>query len=133
MRPGGPRRPIVSRSSESKMSVDAEEASTLLSQEAFANLRACSLDSLRQACDRHRIFCVTIDAAPLYPSFYVDRRFDQRQLEAITKVLGDLTGGSKWMFFTTPKGSLGSVTPLLALLEGRYARVRATAQGYAER
>ena len=115
------------------MSSKNAASNTLLSEQAFASLRGCTSEFLVKARDAHRIFCVTIDGVPQYPSFYADQRFNRRQLGAITKVLGDLTGGSKWLFFTRPKGSLGSVTPLDALLEGRFADVHATAQGYAER
>lgn len=112
---------------------DAGLASTLLSEEEFAKLRACSLKSLLSNCKQHRIFSVTTDGEPLYPSFYVDPRFNQRRLETITTLLGDLPGGSKWQFFTKPKWSLGGVTPLEALIEGRYAHVRVAARGFAER
>ena len=118
---------------EREMSSKNAAPNTLLSEQAFASLRGCTSDFLVKARDAHRIFCVNIDGVPLYPSFYADQRFNRRQLGAITKVLGDLTGGSKWLFFTRPKGSLGSVTPLRALLKGRFAEVRATAEGYAER
>ncbi len=69
----------------------------------------------------------------MYPAFYVDPRFDRKQLAAITKLLGRLPGGGKWTFFTGAKGSLGSVTPLQALLANRYVDVRATALGFVSR
>lgn len=105
----------------------------LLDATTFAVRRGCALDALPQACIAHRIFCVTIDGAPQYPAFYVDPRFDRRRLESITKLLGCLAGGSKWQFFTRPKGSLGSLSPLQALLAGRYEDVRASALAFSER
>ena len=80
-----------------------------------------------------RIFYLTIDKVRLYPAFYVDPRFDRNELEAITRCMGGLAGGSKWQFFTQPKGSLGAVTPLTALLAGRFAKVRASALAFFER
>jgi hypothetical protein len=93
----------------------------------------CSPGALARLCDAHRVFCLTIDGERLYPAFYADRRFSRRQLGAITRVLASVPEGGKWLFFTTPKGSLGSVTPLQALLDGRFAEVRETAKGCAER
>jgi hypothetical protein len=93
----------------------------------------CSSGALARVCDAHRIFCLTIDGTRQYPAFFADRRFSRRQLGIITRMLASVSDGGKLLFFTTPKGSLGSVTPLRALLEGRFAEVLATAQGYAER
>ena len=111
----------------------ATQLDALLSAEAFASRLGCTLDSLAPACDAHRIFYLTLDQVRMYPAFYVDPRFDRSELEAITKCMGDLGGGSKWQFFTTPKGSLGSVTPLAALLAGRFAKVQASALAFFER
>lgn len=69
----------------------------------------------------------------MYPAFYADHRFKQPQVERITKLLKALPDGSKWQFFTSAKGSLGSVTPLHALLAGRYGDVRAAALAFSER
>ena len=119
--------------SENELSTGISQMDALLEAKVFAAQRGCPPESLPQACAAHRIFAVVIDEIPLYPAFYVDPRFDQRKLEAITKLLGDLAGGSKWQFFTSAKGSLGSVTPLQALLAGRYGDVRVAAPGFAER
>lgn len=106
----------------------------LLDAETFAGKYGCPPDLLPAACNAHRIFCVTnAMGATMYPAFFVDPRFNRRQLAAITKLLGSLAGGSKWQFFTSAKGSLGSVTPLEALLADRYADVRAAALGFAAR
>ena len=105
----------------------------LLSEEVFASQFGCTPDSLGAACDAHRIFYLTIDQVRLYPAFYVDPRFDRSELETITRSMGDLAGGSKWQFFTTPKGSLGAVTPLAALLAGRFRKVQASALAFFER
>lgn len=115
------------------MSPDDADLTTLLREETFANLRGCEPRSLASARKAGRIFYLVVQGVPMYPAFYVDRRLDQPRLERITKVLKALPDGSKWQFFTTAKGSLGSVTPLGALLAGRYDDVRASATAFAER
>lgn len=99
----------------------------------MAHAIGCSPSTLAKLCDAHCVFCLTIDGERRYPASYADRRFSRRRLGAITRVPASVPDGGKWLFFTTPKGSLGSVTPLRALLDGRYAEVRATARGCAER
>jgi hypothetical protein len=126
------RQTSASCSSKTFPSANIKQLDALLSAEAFASRFGCPPDSLAAACDAHRIFYLTIDHARLYPAFYVDPRFDRRELEAITKCMGDLAGGSKWQFFTQPRGSLGAVTPLTALLAGRFAKVLASALAFFE-
>ncbi len=48
-------------------------------------------------------------------------------------LLKDLDGFTRWQFFVRGKGSLGGLTPLTALREGKLRQVKATAQGFAER
>ena len=115
------------------VSATTTQLDALLSAEVFASQFGCTPNSLEAACDAHRIFYLTIDQVRLYPAFYVDPRFDRNELETITKCMGDLAGGSKWQFFTQPKGSLGSITPLAALLAGRFAKVKASALAFFER
>lgn len=99
----------------------------------FAQQRGWPVNSLPSACEAHRIFCLVRDGVSLYPAFFADPRYDARQLEAVTKRLGDLPGGSKWQFYTTGKGFLGGITPLEALLAGKFAFVMQCAQGFVER
>ena len=94
-----------------------------------------------------RVFALESDNAKAYPAFYSDPRYAREQLEAITIALGDLPGGSKWVFFTTPKGSLAAPgawtkdgredgtarTPLQALAQGDFELTKRTALAYAER
>ena len=51
----------------------------------------------------------------------------------IRKALADLPVGSRLMFYTTGKGSLGGLTPPQALRAGKLAKVKQTAEGYLER
>lgn len=83
---------------------------------------------------RGRVFHLAAGQASRYPAFYAE--FDaggRRRLAGVCQLLGDLTGGSKWQFFTGCKCSLGGTTPLEALREGRLRQVKATAEGFAER
>lgn len=85
-----------------------------------------------KAADSHRVFYLTHKAERYFPAFYGDPVYERRHLEAVTKVLGDLPGGSKLQFFLTRKGSLGGDTPLQALAAGRVAKVKDVAAAFAE-
>lgn len=110
-----------------------DKLESLLDANVFAARLGCTSETLETLCAARRIFAVVIDGVPRYPSFYVDARFHQRQLEAITKLLGSVSSGGKLQFFVTRKGSLGAITPLDALMLGRFNDVRAAAIGFAER
>lgn len=80
-----------------------------------------------------RLFAVEVLGQVNIPDFFLDRRYDRRQMASVCKLLGELRGGSKLQFFMTRKGSLGGQTPLDALADRKYASVRRAAQGFAER
>jgi hypothetical protein len=88
---------------------------------------------LNKSLHARRIFALELGGEQYYPVFYADPQFDRRKLEKVSQALGDLPGWSKWQFFTTPKVSLGRITPLQALAKGSYEEVLRTAQGFAER
>lgn len=113
--------------------IAGEDTQLLLSAQEFARRRGWPVEALANACEEHRIFCLTREGAALYPEFFVDPKYKVRQLEALSKRLDDLTGGAKWLFMTTGKGSLGGMTPLQALHDGKFAAVMRAAEGYAER
>jgi hypothetical protein len=85
--------------------------------------------------------------AALIPAFYTESTYAREQLEAITVALGGLPGGSKWIFFTLPKGSLATPgglaedereegtarTPVEALSPGDFERTMRAAVGHVER
>ena len=58
-----------------------------------------------------------------FPTFFGIPAYDREQMQTVTKILGDLPGGSKLQFFVTRKGSLGGLTPLQALAAGRFSKV----------
>lgn len=95
------------------------------------------LDMTRQALNKAvasgRIFTVDVGAAQYYPAFYLAGDIDRKTLAKVTQLLGGLPGWSKWQFFTTPKGSLGNITPLKALSRGKVEQVAQAAAAFAER
>jgi len=105
----------------------------LLASAAFAQKIGWTRQALSKALATRRVFYVESGNERHFPAFYADPRYERRQLEAVTKLLGDLPGGSKWQFFTTPKGSLSRLTPLQALEKGMLAQVKAAAEAFAER
>jgi hypothetical protein len=56
-----------------------------------------------------------------YPAFFADAALDTKAVRKVSKALGDLPGASKWMFFTSPRESLGGLTPLDVLAGKRPA------------
>lgn len=111
----------------------------LLDSASFQERAGISRQALSKAVGAKRLFYVEVGAIRGYPAFYVDPTLQRKQVESVCKLLGDLSGGSKWLFFTTPKGSLArqasgkARTPLEALADGDIARVRTAAIGYAQR
>ena len=110
------------------------DPSLLLEDGEFRRRMGWTADKLEAEEARGRVFHLEVGQASRYPAFYAD--FDlggRRRLAAICQLLGELSGGSKWQFFTGGKGSLGGSTPLAALREGKLRQVKATAEGFAER
>jgi len=95
------------------------------------------LDMTRQALNKAvasgRIFIVDVGASQYYPAFYLASDIDRKTLAKVTQLLGSLPGWSKWQFFTTPKASLGNITPLKALSRGKVEQVAQAAAAFAER
>jgi len=88
---------------------------------------------LDRALRSNRIFTVELAGASYVPAFYLEGRYGRRDLGVVSRILGNLPGGSKLQFFTTPKGSLSGRTPLEALADRNLSAVRCTAQGFVER
>ncbi|MES2297241.1 MAG: hypothetical protein V4582_09370 [Pseudomonadota bacterium] len=110
------------------------KAGTLLPVSAMVNRLGISKQAVSKALKEHRWFCVDGPAGThLYPAFFADGKYDRRELEKVSKALGELPGPSKWQFFTTPKVSLNGRTPLVALANGDVKPVLVAAAGFAER
>jgi hypothetical protein len=91
-----------------------------------------SRQAVWKAVQSQRVFYLLHQAERYFPAFYADPHYERKHLEAVTKVLGDLPGGSKLQFFLTRKASLGGQTPLQALATGRVAKVKDIAAAFAE-
>ena len=85
-----------------------------------------------KAATDNRMFYMELQSERYFPAFYADPAYQRSHLEAVTKILGDLPGGSKLQFFLTRKGSLDGKTPLEALAAGDLAKVKSVAMAFAE-
>jgi hypothetical protein len=112
---------------------DFPDHPSLISLARFCEEGGLSQRALGEALRAMRVFAVELHGQTYVPNFYLDKRYDRRQLESVCRLLGALPGGSKLQFFTTPKGSLAGLTPLDALASGKVASVRAAARGFVER
>lgn len=99
----------------------------------LADALGVTKQAISKALRDKRVFTLEIDGVRYYPSFYLDGELERRQLESVTKALGDLPGASKLQFFSTPKHSLDGATPLEALAKGKFEQVMKSARGFAER
>ncbi|MBV8036366.1 hypothetical protein [Roseateles sp.] len=115
------------------------EKGALLESAQFQERAGITRQALSKAVTAKRMFYLEVGGIRAYPAFYLDDSLERVQVEAVTKLLGDLSGGSKWLFFMTPKGSLAKAhsgrarTPLQALMDGDFEKVKQTAAGHAER
>ena len=112
---------------------DATESDQLVNEAEFLKRLNCSAESIAKAVADGTLFFVMKGGQKLYPSFFADLAYERRQLAGVTKLLRALEGFTKWQFFVTAKGSLGGLTPLAALRQGKLRQVKATAEGFAER
>ena len=92
-----------------------------------------SEESLATAVASGTLFFVMKGGQKLYPSFFADSAYERRLLAAVTNLLKNLDGFTRWQFVVTGKGSLGGLTPLAALRQGKLRQVKVTAEGFAER
>lgn len=109
------------------------EDSLLVDPTAFVQRRNVTRQALSKALAARRVFYVEVEGRRHFPTFFLDSRYERRQVEEVSKALGDLPGTSKLQFFTTGKASLEGRTPLEALAAGQFPRVRTAARGFAER
>jgi hypothetical protein len=99
----------------------------------FAQRLGWTRQALSKALRARRVFFLESGGERYYPAFFFEGIQERRHLEAVSKILADLPGGAKWLFFSTPKGSLSGRTPLQALARGELAAVKTSAEGYADR
>ena len=106
----------------------------LLGEAQICERLAIDQAELRKAVGDGRLFCLEGSRGEdWYPAFFADSVAGLHDIERVSLVLNPLQGDVKWMFFTTPKYSLGGQTPVEALGDGSVASVLRTALEFAER
>jgi hypothetical protein len=108
------------------------DSGELVSREELAGRLGCTTQALSKALGARRMFYVEYQLRQYFPAWLADPRFDRKQVEAVSRALGDLPGGAKLAFFRTPFISLEDKTPLEALASGKLEMVVRTAKGYAQ-
>ena len=88
--------------------------------------------ALSKAVRAKRVFFLESRGDRYFPAFFTDPLHERRHLEAVSRALGDVPGGGKWLFFTTPKGSLSGLTPIQALKRGQFVAVKAAAERFTQ-
>lgn len=105
----------------------------LISSADMAARLPMTKQGLSHALKAKRIFTLRDENGQhVYPAFFADRSLDRKQLETISKTLGDLPGAAKWDFFMSPRVSLGKRTPLQALAKGKFEAVMTAATTFAD-
>jgi hypothetical protein len=69
-------------------------------------------------------------AGAYIPAFFLVEQIRRKGLAKVVRTLGDLTGWSKWKFFTTPIWALDDLTPLQALFSGDRKQVLRAAEEF---
>ena len=124
---------MIFRMTGQNITADATTSDQLVDEAEFLKRLNCSAESIATAVANGTLLFVMKGGQKVYPSFFADLAYERRQLAAVTRLLSDLDGFTKWQFFVTGKGSLGGLTPLAALRLGKLRQVKATAEGFAER
>ncbi|MFM9436574.1 hypothetical protein ACFDR9_003658 [Janthinobacterium sp. CG_23.3] len=119
---------------EQERRTELAESGALIAAQDLADRLNVSPQAVSKALKAGRVFALEGGGGRLlYPAFYSDGKVSRRDLEKVTRALGDIPASSKWQFFTTPKASLNGVTPLQALQQGDRQAVLVTAAGFVER
>jgi hypothetical protein len=108
------------------------ESGELVKGNALAERLGMSMQALSKALAARRMFCVEHKGMRYFPAWLADPRHDRRQIEKVSKALGDMPGTAKLAFFTVPRGSLTDQTPLEALAAGKLALVLNAAQAFTQ-
>lgn len=122
---------------------DALMASGELVDEAvFRKRSGLTPEQLSAALDAGRVFRLEVGQARGYPAFLLDSSLDRGQIEAVAELLVGCAAGTKFTFFTTPRGNLATPgpvvdgvvtgvgtprTPLRALRDGEFESVKRAA------
>ena len=110
------------------------ENGALLTSADLCALRQITRQALSKAVKDGRVFWLDgPSGVQLYPSFFARPKSERIAFEKVSRALGNIPGGSKWQFFSTPKRSLGGITPVEALDKGNVEQVITAAVAFAER
>jgi hypothetical protein len=73
-----------------------EELATgqLLESGTFQKQAGWTRQALSKAVNARRVFFLEVQGVRAYPAFYLDLRYNRKDLEAVTRLLGDLSGVS---------------------------------------
>lgn len=112
---------------------ESERSQVLITYREFANRVCWSAGQLNRALSMRSVFSVEIEGEQRIPAFLADPAFVLKEVRAVCRLLGDLSGSSKLQFFTSPKGSLAGRTPLEALRRHCFSAVKVAAMGFRQR
>ena len=113
---------------------ELEETGQLIAAQDLAQRLEVSNQAVSKALKSGRLFALDGSGGRLlYPAFYADGKVSRRDLEAVTRALGEIPASSKWQFFTNPRASLDGLNPLEALQRGQRQAVMVSAAGFVER
>lgn len=112
---------------------EAHARGELLKADTFMPRMGWTRAQLDCAVSKGRVFLLMRDGPAYVPSFFCTDHFPRRHVRLVSAALGTISPGGKWQFFMTGKGSLGGVSPLVALARGHLRAVRHTAIAHAER
>jgi hypothetical protein len=105
----------------------------LLESGQFQSASGVSRQAIHQQTRTGSLFSVDgPQGVSYYPAFFVDTKYDRSAVRRVARAIKDLPGGSKWVFFTTPRLSLGGLTPL-EVLSGARPKRRAGEEGIASK
>jgi len=95
------------------------ERGLLLDRETLQQRLGTSDAAQRGRLRRRSLFHVDgPSGARYYLVFFADPTYSPVALAAVSRALGTLPGGAKWVFFTSPRHSLGALRPL-AIIAGK--------------
>lgn len=105
----------------------------LLPPKEFQAALGISRQAINEAMKAKRMFALLGPGGEYYyPAFFADKDLHRRDIEKVSKALGNIPPPSKYFFFTNVSASLGALSPLDALLKGKVDEVMEAAAAFAE-
>ena len=117
-----------------KIKMDLVAKGELVPSEALAKALGISRQAVHKGLKSRRLFALEAGGRELYyPSFFADKDLREAGLDEALAILAGENAWSKWLFFTTPSGFLGGLTPVEALKQSKGEQVLVAARAYLER